>query len=270
MSYQKQISRAEPGFIVMALDDSGSQSDCLPGTSDPKYAWVERDFGIILKELLARCTELQGDTAVVKSRYYTHTAVYGNHPMVWGESIMDIQQTVELYTKQGNSLGLGGNRGGTDTAAALQEVYETLQHAVIDERFMNSFPPMVFHLTDGMSQTDARPIVDQIKQLTTRDGAVLVVNAYIGTQTALRYSGPEDFQGYLDVSEVGPSKDNVRMFEMSSEMPDCIHQNLVADGIFPNLRPGARLFFDVRTKEMLKHVIQVVGSVGSRGDRLQR
>jgi hypothetical protein len=47
-------------------------------------------------------------------------------------------------------------------------------------------------------------------------------------------------------------------------MPDTIHQNLVADGIFPKLRSGSRLFFDVRTKEMLKNVLQVVGSIGSR------
>jgi hypothetical protein len=53
-------------------------------------------------------------------------------------------------------------------------------------------------------------------------------------------------------------------------MPEAIHQNLVSDGIFPALRQNARLFFDVRTKEMLKHVIQVVGSIGSRADRTER
>ena len=54
---------------------------------------------------------------------------------------------------------------------------------------------------------------------------------------------------------------------MSSEAPESIRQNLIEDGVFPNLRQGSRLFFDVRTREMLKHVIQVVGSIGSRADR---
>jgi len=45
---------------------------------------------------------------------------------------------------------------------------------------------------------------------------------------------------------------------------------LLNDGIFPQLREGARLFFDVKTKEMLKHVIQVVGSIGSRSNRIER
>ena len=78
---------------------------------------------------------------------------------------------------------------------------------------------------------------------------------------------PEDFPGYVDASEAGPSPDNLRLFEMSSVAPDTIHRNLVDEGIFPNLRPGSRLFFDVRTRDMLKHVIQIVGSIGSRGAR---
>ena len=42
MSYEKKISRQNPGLIVGVLDDSGSMQDNLPGTSDPKYKWVER------------------------------------------------------------------------------------------------------------------------------------------------------------------------------------------------------------------------------------
>ena len=54
MPYAKLVSRAMPGFILLLLDDSGSMSDPLSGTSDAKYLWVERYFGIILRELLAR------------------------------------------------------------------------------------------------------------------------------------------------------------------------------------------------------------------------
>ena len=101
-------------------------------------------------------------------------------------------------------------------------------------------------------------------------GHVLVVNSFIGTQTSLAYKDPEDFTGYLTEGEAGPDEDNVRMFRMSSEVPQCVQRNLVDDGIFPEMREGCRLFFDVRTKEMLKHVIQVVGSLGSRADRESR
>lgn len=267
MAYEKKISRAEPGLIASILDDSGSMSEQLPGTSDPKCQWVERLYGVILQELLERSTELKGDEAIVKARYYTYQILYGSYPQVWADGQMDIQATVEKYTSDGNSLGLGGNLGGTDAAAAFQQALDYLKQAVQDKLFQKSFPPMVFHLTDGMSATDATDTAEQIKGLSTEDGSILIVNAYIGTQTNLNYNGPEDFPGYVDVSEVGPSEDNIRLFNMSSQAPDCIRENLVDDGIFPKLREGAILFFDVRTKEMLKHVIQVVGSLGSRANR---
>jgi len=103
--------------------------------------------------------------------------------------------------------------------------------------------------------------------LTTSDGNVLVVNAYIGTQTDLDYKDNVDFPGYVMDAEVGANEDNLRLFRMSSVVPETIRQNLINDGIFPALRQGARLFFDVRTKEMLRHVMQVVSSGGSRAKK---
>jgi len=248
--------------------------------------WVERYTGLILKELLARSTEMQGDRAVVKSRYYLQVIVYGSERKVWPDNVtkgyeeiqasanvdeLDIEQAIRSYAagdgKRENTLGLGGRMSGTDTRSAFEKAYELLSVAVTKERFKRSFPPMLFHLTDGESQTDAGPIAEQIKQLTTEDGNVLVVNAFIGTQTSLQYSSPQNFSGYQTEAEAGPLEDNIRLFKMSSVVPETIRQNLIEDGIFPQMRQGSRLFFDVRTKEMLKHVIQAVGSQGSRNNR---
>jgi hypothetical protein len=270
MAYEKKISRAKPGLIVLALDDSGSMGDNLQGTTDQKFKWVERYDGIILKELLARSTEVSGDGVAVKPRYFVYVLAYGSNPRPWEGKELDIEKVVQKYTNSGNSLGLGGKLGGTDAKAAFQAAFDFLKQAITDKRFADSFPPMVFHLTDGLSGTDATPIAEKIKQLATVDGNVLVVNAFIGTQTSLGYKGPEDFPGYMTAGEAGPSEDNIRLFNMSSIAPTCIFQNLIDDGIFPKLREGSRLFFDVRTKEMLKNVIQVVGSLGSRADRTAR
>jgi hypothetical protein len=177
---------------------------------------------------------------------------------------MDIQTAVELFSKSGNSLGLSGDISGTDTAAAFEQMLTSLGNSLAGPRFRDSFPPLIYHLSDGESQTDATSFAEQLKQQTTSDGHALLINAYIGAQTSLGYQQPEDFPGYVEASEAGPSADNVRLFQMSSEAPATIEANLKADGIFPKLRTGARLFFDVRTKEMLKHTIQVVGSMGSR------
>jgi hypothetical protein len=284
--YEKKIQRAEPGLIVMVLDDSGSMSDNLPTTTDPKYMWVERYTGQILQELLARSTEMRDDSAVVKPRYYLHLIVYGTHQKIWPDratresagladpdihSELDIEQVIRFYAtgdqSRKNTLGLSGMMSGTDTRTAFEKAYEVLSIAVTKDRFKKSFPPMLFHLTDGESQTDAEPIAEKIKQLATEDGNVLIINAFIGTSTSLRYSGPEDFPGYQTDTEAGPNRDSMRLFRMSSEAPETIRVNLIDDGIFPKIRQGSRLYFDVRTKEMLKHVIQAVGSQGSRYNR---
>lgn len=267
MAYEKKVSRALPCLIIVLTDDSCSMSDKLPGTSDPKFLWVERYFGIILQELLARCTEMKGEEAVIKPRYYLTVIRYGSQPSLWGSPEMDIETAVRLFTDGGNSLGLGGYLSGTDAKAAFAETLAHLKTSLAGERFKNSFPPMLFHLSDGESATGAAALAQEAMQQSTADGCTLVVNAYIGTRTRLNYTGPEDFPGYTEVSEVGSREDNIRLFEMSSEVPPCLEANLKADGIFPQLRPGSRLFFDVRTKDMLKHVIQVIGSLNSRMER---
>jgi len=264
MSHEQKISRMKPGLIGLVLDDSGSMADNLAGTSDPRFQWIERYFGIILYELLSRSSDSKGDGAVVKPRYYLNVVKYGSSPELWGSPEMDIQEAVELFSNSGDSLGLGGHLGGTDAAAAFQQMLGYLKDSLAGERFTDSFPPMIFHLTDGESFTDATQVAQEIMQLSTNDGNALLVNVYIGTQTSLNYQGPEDFPGYIDVSEAGPSEDNVRLFDMSSMTPECMETNLKTGDIFPELRSGSRLFFDVRTKEMLKHAIQVIGSMGSR------
>ena len=267
MSYEQKISQTKPGFIGIVVDDSLSTADNLAGTSDPRFQWIERYVGIILQLLLSRSSEVKGDGVVIKPRYYLTVVKYGSAPELWGSPEMDIQTAAELFSNSGQSLGLGGHLCGTDAAAALEQMLGHLKDSLAGERFKNSFPPMIFHITDGESFTDATPAAQEIMQLSTNDGNVLLVNVYIGTQTNLNYQGPEDFPGYLDTSEAGPSEDNLRLFNMSSVTPECMELNLKGENIFPELRSGSRLFFDVRTKEMLKHAIQVIGSMGSRMGR---
>jgi hypothetical protein len=263
-SYMKRISRAEPGLIVLVLDDSGSMADTLPGTTDAKFVLVERYAGVILRELLERSTEMRGDQPVVKPRYFVEVIVYGGTPQRWSQGAVgdDIGALVQKYKEGGNSFGLGGKLDGTDTDAAFRLGLEFLERCL--DKYKNCFPPMVFHLTDGESSTDAEPVAQKMMQLATNDGKVLVVNAFIGEATNLSYVHPTDFPGYVSEQEAGPSDYSIRLFRMSSQVPPAVRSNLAGDGVFPNIREGARLYFDVRTKDMLKHTIQVVGSQGSR------
>ena len=263
MAYEQKISQATPGLIGLILDDSASMGDNL-GTADPKYLWVERYFGIILHQLVTLSSDVKGNDAVIKPRYFLTVVKYGSYPELWGSPEMDIEAALKLFTQSGKSLGLGGKLQGTDTEAAFAEMLGHLENSLAGGRFQNSFPPMLFHISDGESQTDATEKAKKIRALSTNDGNVLLANSYIGARTSLSYKGPEDFPGYLDVSEAGPDEYNIRLFEMSSQAPASIEANLKADGIFPQIRSGSRLFFDIRMKDMLKHAIQVVSSIGSR------
>ena len=66
---------------------------------------------------------------------------------------MDIQAAVELFANSGNSLGLSGHLGGTDARAAFEQAYNYLKQAIVSEKFKDSFPSKLFHLTDGESQS---------------------------------------------------------------------------------------------------------------------
>ena len=95
MAYEQKISQARPGLIGLVLDDSLSMADNMPGTTDPKFMWVERYCGIIFDELLSRSSEVRGDNVVVKPRYYLHVVKYGSSTQFWGDSEMDIKTAVE-------------------------------------------------------------------------------------------------------------------------------------------------------------------------------
>jgi hypothetical protein len=258
--YRRKAERAHPALILMIMDDSGSMTDELAGTSDRRYELVERYSGIILRELLARSTEVSGESHSIRARYYLDIIKYGTGLEFWSDEEADIGEAVKRFADAGGSFGLGGLLEGTDAEAAFQAAFQRVQSALAKDRFKDSFPPIIFHLTDGESQSDAEHVAQQIMSLSSSDGNVLVVNAYIGTGTALSYTDANDFPGYLTEAEVGPDRNNLRLFRMSSILPNSMRQNLIDDGIFPLIRENARLFFDVRTKEMLKHVIQVVGS----------
>jgi hypothetical protein len=130
MSYEKKVSRTEPGLIGMIIDDSASMADNLPGTSDAKFMWDERYIGIILKECLTRSTELKGDIPLIKPRYYFNFVMYGSDVKIWGDGEMDIQAVIEKYTAAGNSLGLGGHLSGTNAEKAFKAAFEYLSQAV--------------------------------------------------------------------------------------------------------------------------------------------
>ena len=256
--YRMKASRAHPALIIIIIDYSRA-SLSLTETSDSLGEWMERYITIILKELLARSTEVLGESHRVVKRYYLNVIKYGGSLEAWNGEELDIEEAVNRFADAKGSFGFHGRFGGTGAMAAFQTTFLLLQNALNKERFKNSFPPIVFHMTTSGSTAAEESMAQQIKSLSSSNGNVLIVNSCIGTSTALNYNGPDDFPGYLIEQEIGSNPDNLRLFRMSSIIPHSIRQDLIDDSIFPAIRKNARLFFDVRTREMLKHIIPVVG-----------
>ena len=116
--------------------------------------------------------------------------------------------------------------GRTPMYEALIEVYRLVDEWCMRPENKNSFPPMVFHITDG-NATDGKPIdlisiAQNIKQTGTTDGHTLLVNVHIG-------SGDEFCErGILFPNKVdrrSASEQMATLFEMSSIAPDALlHQ----------------------------------------------
>uniref|UniRef100_A0A7C4LIZ1 VWA domain-containing protein n=1 Tax=Schlesneria paludicola TaxID=360056 RepID=A0A7C4LIZ1_9PLAN len=97
------------------------------------------------------------------------------------------------------------------------------------------YPPLVFNLTDGAADPDQEPtdVVAGLRQLSSTDGATLVLNLHISS----RKDAPIMFP---DREDNLPDEFARRLFRMSSVLPESIVDTAVSEGI--PIQHGARGF----------------------------
>jgi hypothetical protein len=269
MPYFRRVSVKNPGLVVVLLDDSKSMR--LPmaeGPQDtPKFKLVERSLRAMMDVFMERCLTETRSGSIYRPRYFVQIVAYGAdlHPVTdKPEPVADVYDRLSRINPDAfelGEIGLLGNEKTTDSARAFGFALERLAEAVAGP-FAHSFPPLLFHLTDGRSQTDAEACASKIRELGTDDGRVLIVNAHIDAATHLAYAKSAEFAGYVAEDEVGMVDYVRRLFRMSSPVPRSLHTYLQL-GPFPCLRPESRLFFDARNADMIGHVLAVTGSVGA-------
>jgi hypothetical protein len=98
----------------------------------------------------------------------------------------------------------------------------------------NGYPPLVFNLTDGgATDGDPVPIARAIMAKSTTDGNALSFNLHLSSRS------PRIFQ--YPAGDAGPPEQYaVRLFSMSSVLPDAIADGLRQEGL--TLQAGARAF----------------------------
>ncbi len=245
--YSSQITRLHPAAFIILIDRSGSMSEKITG---PRRRAAKSDFvasatNLILSELVHRSRREEG------IRDYFDLAVLGYsgdgveslispkgkfaRPSILAQSDVPLKTVLrETVMPDGNTLISTGTfkswiqpkaSGNTPMYAALQEAYSLASGWCNRHSNMESFPPVIFNITDGeASDCDScgfLDVSDRIKSLATNDGNVLLLNIHIS-------SGEDADEIIFPASpvELPLSKHASLLYEASSVMPECFRNSI--------------------------------------------
>ncbi len=238
MPYAAEISRSTPSCFLFVMDYSGSMDERMDGGAGPSKATFLADvLNKTLYQLVTRCTKdaREGgcrpyfDIGVLGYGANGATSAFGGplasgvlHPLPAVEAsplrIEDrlrkvpdgagsvVDQTVKFPVWVEPKA-----NGGTPMCEAMRRAAEVLVEWC--DGHPKSYPPTVIHVTDGQSTDgDAEPIAEQLRQISTNDGQVLVFNLHIDASGTAPVIFP--------ASETGlPDQYSKTLFRMSSPFP---------------------------------------------------
>jgi len=202
MSYSAEISRTSPTAFLFLVDQSGSMQDTMENGKS-KAQFVADVLNRTLATLITRCTKSEGtrDYFEVGVLGYSGSSVENGLGGALSSAVLHpISQIeanplrVENRSKRVDD-GAGGlveqsikfpvwfeakASGGTPMCAAITAAAEQL--VAWCDAHPNSYPPTVLHVTDGES-TDGDPevLAQQLQQISTADGNVLLFNLHVST-----------------------------------------------------------------------------------------
>jgi hypothetical protein len=253
MPYDAEISRSNPAAFIFLLDQSSSMRETLHGTHKQLSSFLANCVNEALRELVNQCT--RGDESV---RDYFHVAALsysdGEVKNVWKDTsayfqpiskIADSPARLEITTfKYPNEFGItrieqvesevwfeASAVGGTPMVKALEKTRDIVKEWVKDHPA--SFPPIVFHVTDGEpTDGDPEPVATEIKQISTRNGACLLFNLHVS-------SDPSTEVVFPSAEDQLPDDYAKKLFRMSSVIPGPLRP--AAQESYP-IVPASRFF----------------------------
>jgi hypothetical protein len=263
MAYTAEISRTNPSCFLFLIDQSGSMADPAPpalggdapaGGTRPKAQSVADALNRLLQNLVIKCAKSEG----VRDYYQVGVIGYGagvgpalGGPLAGRElvpisEIADSPARVEERTRKVED-GAGGlvdqavkfpiwfdpvANGGTPMCQALRQA-EAILGAWVAEHPMG-FPPIAINVTDGES-TDGDPteVAERIKALSTGDGACLLFNLHVSSQSVTPIQFPSEDAAL-------PDQHARLLFGMSSQLPDFMLGFAREEGF--DASPGAKGF----------------------------
>lgn len=234
MSYTSEISRSNPTVFLFLVDQSGSMSDNM-SSGRSKSHFVADALNKTLATLITRCTKAEGtrDYFSIGVIAYSGNGISNGFQGELGSSILNPISKIEANPirledrKKKVDDGAGGvvemstkfpiwfeptADGGTPMCAAITKAAEEL--VAWCDSHPNSYPPTVLHVTDGES-TDGDPeeLANQLMQIKTNDGAVLLLNLHVSAFSSNPIKFPAA-EGFL------PDTYAKLLFRMSSLLPE--------------------------------------------------
>ena len=266
-SYSVPIDRSNPGVIMLLLDHSLSMADKCGAGDESKAEALARAVNRLIRNLVLQCEN--GDQ--IRDYYDLGIIGYGgdgvgsafcgalaghqlipisavaNYPL--GFEVESMPDRPDLTLERPVWVQPTAN-GGTPMNGAIDLAGAVLAQWANSHR--NSFPPLVLNVTDGFSTDgDPGPMAQQLRNIVTLDGNLLLFNIHISETAAAAIEYP--------ASPIGlPDKEAEQLFEMSSELTPYMrtvgrNMNLeMADGcrgFMFNANPAQlSLFLDVGTR----------------------
>ena len=279
--YEQSITRSRRTAFVILIDGSGSMSEELlsQGRRTTKAEAVAAITNNLLFELIERARRNDG----VRDYYDIAVLSYGGDDRVEslfaaGREWLPVSElaasgvpvgtaTVEFRLPDGRSSlrEIPAPQWIAPRAAGQTPMYEALLTArdlvsgwVVRPENADSFPPVVFNITDGEAtdgdDEDLLTVCNQIKQLGTTDGRVLLINIHLATGDAAR---PVLFPSADEARY--PSRYASLLYACSSEMPALFDPAIRAAKGPGALPPFRGMSYNASTAELIS--ILNIGSI---------
>ena len=277
-TYIAKIRRNQPTALVFLIDQSGSMDSgelTIDGIQMSKAQAAARIVNATLNELISKATrdgEIRNyiDFAIIGYGAKSHESALLWSGNLTGKTWVKTQELAENGT-MGNLEKMTKLPDGTTrittkpTKTWFEPVAENLtpmHHALtttqqlltqwIANGHQHSFPPVVINITDGAA-TDAQSpqliaIANQIKQLKTTDGQVLLLNCHLSDTEGESVMFPNDLHEL-------PNDDYANcLFEMSSFMPHKYTDDINKAKETTNTQPYKGMCFNADGSRLIRFI----------------
>ncbi len=247
--YEKMVQTANPGLILILLDQSQSMEEAYSGSTKMNLATLA--IRRCIYEIINACKSGEA----IKNRCQIGVYGYGSGAASlliggWVSDVFHLKIGEESIPRK-VSDGAGGlvdsplilpifrglepkAKGNTPMDLAFDEARNLIEKTWLP-KFLDSFPPIVINITDGEPDDipSATRSAKSLMSLKANDGNVLLFNAHISSANAGELSLPSSLP-----SSVASNKFVHFLFDISSEIPAPLYPRAEQAGLQPE--PGAR------------------------------